>query len=530
MVKCNLKVLFIVLFLFSSLFYSSWLIYAQNPEAPKNPETPKASETVLVKDQKGEGGVTYNREAPNVLRADADVLFLKMKSPQWIVQQLEWPTDREITEKIAKATEFQKENFINWVKNVLKPEFIPNDLISNVLPMADWAILFMDWKDKGGMSTFLVKYLIKDDLVQITETPNFVIVVFRNVKNNTALPPEKHIDLVQKTAEKFLIDEIVPKSRKDMRLTLSKDKSITEGFWDPKIRTSEKHITKYDAFDNIKFCTDGNFIGFAVAKANWEGYINVDPYESRFEKLSDYNLEVLLMSQLEDKIDKDPNITPEEKMRVYDKIISKIVLKQAKEYFGPFAYDYNREKVYPDVPVNLLEDAFSRLSDAQKVALVESRTIDEHYLKGLQRFKEEKYDEAIKEWYTVLSLDPLHARAALWLEIASKYLNKPGTPRASLKSDDIPANKAEEALLRHKEALKEEMAKREKQKELERKKDELRIRALELYAQDKFKESYDLWEEMLKIDPADTKTILFRDITYKQYIEQKKKEAQTQKK
>lgn len=524
MVRHYAKVLIPFFLILSFHFYFVRVMYAQNPE------TKQESETVLVKGEKGPSGILYNREAPPLLRADADVLFLKMKCPQWIVQQLEWPTDREITDKIGRATEFQKENFINWIKDVLKGEFIPDDLISNVLPMADWAVLFIDWKDKGGIGSFLVKYLLKNDLIQITETPNFVIVVVRNVKNNIVLPPEKHTDFVMKTAEKFLVNDIVPKSKKELQPSHSKDKSISEGFWNPKIRSSEKYVTKYDTFDNIKFCTDGNIIGFAIAKANWEGYVNVDPYEERFEKLSDYNLEVLLMSQLEDKIDKDPNITPEEKMKVYDKIISKIVLKQAREYFGPFAYDYNREKVYPDVPVNILEDAFSRLSDAQKVALVESRTIDEHYLKGLKLFKQEKYDEAIKEWYIVLSMNPLHARAALWLEIASKYLNRPGTPRANLKPDDVPANKAEEALLRYKEALKEEMARREKQKELERKKDELRIRALELYAQDKFKESCDLWEEMLKIDPSDTKTILFRDLTYKQYIDQKKKEAQSQKK
>ncbi len=510
-----------LLFLLS--FYNMHLLYAQKSEATE------AKETILVKDNE-ENKIFYNRQVPKMLRADADVLFLKMKSPQWIVQQLEWPTDRETADKIGKATEFQKENFINWIKNILKREYIPNDLMNNVLPMADWAILFMDWKQKGGIDSFLVKYLIDGELIQITETPNFVIIVLRDTKDNNTVSPGKHRDYVIKFAERFLINEIVPKSKRDLRLTLSKDEKITEGFWDPGIRATEKHITKYDAFDNIKFCTDGNFVGFAIAKANWEGYINVDPYESRFERLSDYNLEVLLMSQLEDKIDKDPNITPEEKMRVYDKIISKIILKQAKEYFGPFAYDYNREKVYPDIPINILEDSFSRLSDAQKVALVEARTIDEHYLKGLKLFKEEKYDAATKEFYTVLSIDPLHARAALWLEIASKYLNRPGTPRENLSIDDIPTNKAEEALLRHKEALKEEMTKREKQKELERKKDELRIRALELYAQDKFKESYELWEEMLKIDPTDTKVILFRDLAYKQYIEKKKKEAQVKNK
>jgi len=519
---------------------------AQEVETPaqevESPNTITLPETILIEEPLStveEAGVeqdvrvAYNDMSPPIVPDEMGVPKLKSLVPQWAVQQLEWLEPDEVYKYGGRANPQQVSNFIEWTMRILKPTFIPEDLLVHLIPLRNWAVLYRDWIDHGGSDTFIVKYKIQDMVIQISETANYFIVSARDLTQGKRIYSE-HVPFVKEMADRLFTAEVRPFSIEEISKSDEPEtEELTVGFWSARGELEKKEEAAVQdseeaefVSDSVKFCTDGQFVIFQIFKYVWSGQ-RANPFDPRFSPELSSEIDEAIWALVEKQINEMPQLdTPEKRIEVYERIKTRLVTKQVEEYLGPLLYDYEGNKLTTTIPVALIEGAFSQLNDIQKQHLLEQRKSDEYYIEGLKAFNEKRYDLAVDNWTDALEVDPLNVRCALLLTVAADFLKEKMLQSLGKVDYDNPTlSKAVDALLTHKQAvLRNELSQRREVKK-DREIANHRIRAIDFYSRGQFDKAIEEWDEVLTIDPGNPQAQLFKDLARKRLKEMEERQS-----
>jgi tetratricopeptide (TPR) repeat protein len=475
-----------------------------------------------ITDIQTEMQVFFNDMAPPIISDKTLVPRLKIQSPQWAKQQLEWLRPTDIQNYKGRASPEQIKQSLQWISRVLKKEYVPRNLNANLIPLRNWAILYRDWIDHGGSDTFVVKYTADPFIIRISETPNYVIIAVRDTQQFQKTPKSGHPDFVLEMARRLLTNELRPRDISDIAILEESASSITTtGFWAGKPRYSsreaqDKSKEGEQVSDSVKFFTDGEFVMFQVLKYIWTSEM-ANPFDPRFSiDISDKASEEI-WRLVEKEIDENPELSsPEQRIKFYERMKSRIITKQVEEYLGPLLYDYEGNKLTATIPIMTIEKSFNDLNEIQREHLLVQRRSDEYYVEGLKAFNNKRYDLAVDQWSLALEIDPLNVRCALLLNVAIDFLkDKMLQTRGTVDFEDPTLSTAVKAQLAHKQAiLKYALSKREftlKEREIAK----YRVKALEHYAKGEYQQAVKAWDEVLKIEPSNPDAALFKSISEK---------------
>jgi hypothetical protein len=480
-----------------------------NPQSEKKPAKQTEEEKVL-----------YNREAAPVVPNEIERSKLVMHAPQWSIQLFEFPQDKTIEAYRGKASPNLVAETTLWIARVLLKPYVPQDLPAHLLPLKSYAILYRDWIDHGGSDAFLVRYQLGTNVFQTLETPNYVLIAYKDISRKQAEPLSKHVEYALSVAEQILQKELVAtKADAVTLLDMPKDVNITTGYWKPNIALAKMKAEHAESFDedilsdSVRFCTNGDVVAFEVFKYIWTASVE-NPFTSRFGIIVDTKADERLFTMLEEHIKSNPSLnTPKKRIEFLDRIKDRLVTRQAEEYLGPLLYDYDGNKITATIPFKNLDAAVSALTDDQKTILVNERMVDEYYIRGLKAFNQKDYAGAIADWCQVLELDPLNVRAAILLQIAMDFreVQMAFAGEAALRKDPSLVS-AREALAAHRQHV---LKQRLIQKEEELTSQEIaahQIKAIDYYTEGHFADAIREWDQVLKIDPSNARALLFREM------------------
>ena len=469
--------------------------------------------------------VPFNDMAPPLVLDKTYIVTLKSVSPQWAVQQLEFPQDEEIEKYCGRASPEQISEFEQWIARAIKQRFIPSDITRHLIPLRNWAILYRDWIDHGGSDTFVVQYHAGSYTVRISETPNYILVAIRDLDQGGRKSKEEHIQFVFDTSLKILTNDVLPKTVQDIsknREALSE--ATTSGFWAARVLQENANTKSADNIsepsdmpsDSVKFFTDGQFIVFQIFKYVWSKEMK-NPFEPRFAIETITKIDESLWDMVEREIKENPDLkTPEKRIQFYENMKTRLVTKQIEEYLGPLLYDYEGTKLSSAIPISQIEKAFSDLNDIQKNHLLKQRKSDEFYVEGLKAFNEKRYDIAVGRWTEALSIDPMNVRCALLVTLATDFMkDKMQQTMGKIDFENPTLAKAISALMNHKQAiLRYELSDRE-QTLKDREIAQHRVLAIDYYSKGMYEMAIKEWDEVLKIDPQNPQAALFKDLATK---------------
>jgi hypothetical protein len=462
----------------------------------------------------------FNHDAPPLVPNEIEKSKLIMHAPQWSVQLLEFPSNKTIDAYSGKASPGAVSEAALWLDRILKQQYLPKDVSAHLLALKNYAVLYRDWIDHGGSDAFLVKYQADSIVFQILETPNYVLIACKDLSQRNAEPVSAHVNFALGMAKRVLENDLVARSADSVHLLeMPKDVSITTGYWKPNVdfeKLKAQHPGAYDEdilSDSIRFCTNGDVVAFEIFKYIWTASVE-NPFASRFGVIVDTRSDERLFTMLEDQMKSNPSLnSPKTRIEFLDRIKDRLVTRQAEEYLGPFLYDYEGNKITANIPFKNLDAAVSSLNDDQKAILVNQRMVDEYYLRGLKSFNEKDYQGAIANWIQVLELEPLNVRAAILLEIAMDFRKQQiAFAGEAVVRKDPSLESAREALATHKRNI---LKRRLIDKEEQLTSQEIashQIKAIDYYTEGHFADAIREWDAVLKIDPANARALLFREM------------------
>ncbi len=470
--------------------------------------------------------IRFNSSAPSLVTDAMSIPRLKSVAPQWAVQQIEWIAPKDLEKYRGRASPEQLSMCMEWIMRTLQPQVIPGDLISNLIPLRNWAILYRDWIDHGGSDTFVVKYAIGNLLIRISDTPNYVIIAIRDLEQQSHKSKENHVPYVYQKSLQVLAEEVQPENLEAIGISEdTRSGSVTVGFWSPKGAALPEETGETEAgqsvqvqtpSDSVKFFTNGDFVIFEIFKFIWTGEME-SPFDTRFTLDVSSEVEDSIWDMVEKQLQENPDLkTPEQRIKFYERMKTRLITKQVEEYLGPLLYDYQGNKLTATIPISQIESAFNELNDIQKNHLLKQRKSDESYVEGLKSFNEKRYDIAVNKWAESLSIDPMNVRCALLLNVATDFLKeKMFETLGKVDYENPTLAKAVNAQLNHKQAiLKYTLSYREdtlKDREIAKH----RVMAIDHYSRGEYEKAIEEWNEVLKIAPNNPQAALFKDLAIK---------------
>ncbi len=480
--------------------------------------------------------LNLNLPVPAIIGDLDQEALIRMAVPQWAFQQLSWPKKQEIENHLGSATHEQRAEAAQWISQVLNREFILPEISDKLIPLRNWAVLYRDWIDHGGSDSFLVKYTMKRHVIQITETTNYVLIAVRNLDGIKTREKAEQMNLAFETARTLLAKSL--QASEPNRLGVVADQStgeVTVGFWAPETAPGKDAASRQSTTgsqlpsDSIKFCTDGDFVIFQLLKYIWGASLQ-NPFEPRFAALVTIPSDTQTWQMIEEIIASNPELdTPRKRIEFWERFKDRIVMKESEEYLGPLLFDSQGNKITSSIPLRQLERAFMNLNADQREMLIQQRMVDENYIKGLNAFNENHYDEAIDRWVHVLELDPLNVRAAILLSIAVEYKKAflAKIQREGPAMDSVVV-KALDTLARHQTAVQKERLEEKAQDKQSRKIASHRIRAMEFYTEGNYEKAIEQWDAVMQIDPGNPQASMFRKLAADQLARERKKQEEAQ--
>jgi hypothetical protein len=184
--------------------------------------------------------------------------------PAWEVQSMTWPTESEIKSCRGIATEIQKKECENKIKEYLKDEWVPTEITSYLLPLRKWTKSSLGRKDERKADVFLCRYCIGNYLIQIMDGNWAMIITIKEMADTPPLKKDDHKNFVSNIFRTFFKGELT-----EMPLARQQPQNITEGG----IRSGKTGLT---------FITDGKFTKFEAKKILSGPRMFPDSYEPRF--------------------------------------------------------------------------------------------------------------------------------------------------------------------------------------------------------------------------------------------------------
>lgn len=210
--------------------------------------------------------------------------------PEWVSQPMLWPENSDILQHKAVVTEKQKTNCITRLREFMKDEWIPNNIGQYLVPMENWAKSDEYWKEKNRKAdVFIVNYKIDNYLIYIVEGKDMVTVSIKETDIKSTVSEDEYTGFIFNIAQKFLVKDILPKSKNEIKWFKRKGEEPNNGNWlcssvkvviDSKGRKAipTKDAAKIGAM-NVRFYTDGKFVQFVIL-SDFQAFLN--PYQPRF--------------------------------------------------------------------------------------------------------------------------------------------------------------------------------------------------------------------------------------------------------
>jgi hypothetical protein len=212
--------------------------------------------------------------------------------PQWKVKQMIWPSNEDVNQSAIVPDQKVKDTCVNWLKQFVIDEYLPEDLSKNLIAMREWGLIREKKEQKRLCDVFILRLKKNSTAIQIQESPYNVVISFADDKalKNKA---KDHKQFVLDTAKSILKDQMNPDSNSDIHtfeiesngikisriLWLTKSVGTTDR--DGKKAANLISAGKNGAVD-IQAETDGSFIRFEITKYGGGPASYFDPFEERF--------------------------------------------------------------------------------------------------------------------------------------------------------------------------------------------------------------------------------------------------------
>ena len=458
----------------------------------------------------------FNSNEPRMIPDVQELARLKVQTPQWATQFVSFPSPVELLRSLGKANADTRKRAQAAIEEVVVSQMLPEDTGAHLIPLSRWAVLYEDWRDHGGTDVFLSKFQQGRCVIEVCESANHVIVLVRDLDGKRA---EDLVGMLKKAYDytgMLFHEHLKPSSLKSMQVFRnSLSPAYVYGYYKSRLdelsgeKGAEDLLTSEGlANENyssagasaVRFFTNGDFAAFMVLKPIYGADLK-NPFEPRFQ------------SAKPSRPDDVPFWEQEQADSGRAGSTDQVRHKQVEEYLGNYFYDEEGRKLSDRFPISELERAFLELTPEQKLAIVERKTVDEYYIKGMRAFASQDYSSALAFWTAILELEPENPRAVILLQMAIRErTDRDYKGNADKIKEDRYITNAQDAIARQQTRLllRKEQRKQEQSKELAVV--NYRTRALNFYSEGNYADALKEWKLLLSIDPGNPTAIFFKDI------------------
>lgn len=209
--------------------------------------------------------------------------------PAWKTSQMVWPTDKEIEACRAQANDNVKAEAVNWIGKFIKAEYLPDGLSDHLVAMKQWGVAIEIEEEKRRSDVFIVRYVYKDMLLHIQESPANVVITVSGVPAPVAQAADQRQFVLETGTKLFKEGLMFDPSVRDV-LPRTSETGITQMSWYPPstISRGKDGRSSYSVLKggqlgvmSIGVDTDGRFIRFSLLKADG-GPSQLNPFRKRF--------------------------------------------------------------------------------------------------------------------------------------------------------------------------------------------------------------------------------------------------------
>jgi len=234
----------------------------------------------------------YPKDYYESLISDGELEHLKGVLKPHELFWLHTPSSEEIKEKTCDIQESRKKECMTWLKDVMNPNIIYDNMENELVPMKKWWRPTEDYQTKGGSAVFITQLTTGSLAIRIIENYDRVVVIasFPEIKIKTIeIPLQKQF--IQTIAKSVLSKRLQPINLSRMYIYNNRiNEYVLMGTWIPDANIREE--TKPGIFsvlgtrdaitDYIDFYLHKHFILFNIYKCN-DSPRALDPYRIRFK-------------------------------------------------------------------------------------------------------------------------------------------------------------------------------------------------------------------------------------------------------
>jgi tetratricopeptide (TPR) repeat protein len=437
---------------------------------------------------------------------------LLTNTPQWAAQLLHWPPAGELQAHLAIRDDALAAEATAMAARVLQPDYLPDDLTDWWIPLRDWNVFYIDWVDHGGADAFLANFSVDETRFQVADTPNNVIV---GIRPSTGRGPGlSSRQWVVDVARAFVSVDLHPIDLEDHALfrVLRRDESgeIVEGDWIP--QGPERRTSAPDSaleIERVTYFSDSHVVVLAAPKFLWDPTSLANPFVDRFpvpESPAEVDALAQMLFRPESPTPQPVAADPARMMRVLEELLE---ATPSDVLMADWARRLN------EIGVELTVDEVDRMfggATVEEIGLWHAQQLAERLMaEGVLALAAHSYDEAANRFSQALVLDPLNISAAAMLELTRDRA------RAWALRIERPLplpwfEAAEQALARHRNAVRERRYEMRERSEIFLALRDLRTQWLEAYGERDFRRARQILSRILELDPGDASTLFFIEL------------------
>ena len=200
---------------------------------------------------------------------------------------LHTPSIDEIKENTCDVQNNVKEQCMEWVKDILKPNLISSDMKDKLIPMKKWWRPNDKYLEKGGSDVFITQFTTGTLIIRLIENSDRVVIITKDLKNKMLIrSPESYIKFIQLYATSILNNRILAKKVSQHNKIYESNDTWAKGAWVPsdnfKAGGGSSHSRESIAF-LIEYWTNGEIIIFNIYKCTDGPRMWLEPYVNRFK-------------------------------------------------------------------------------------------------------------------------------------------------------------------------------------------------------------------------------------------------------
>lgn len=433
-------------------------------------------------------------------------------TPQWVVQLLRWPPTGEIEAHLGVRDEEQVAQATDMIHRIIRPDYLPDTIAQQWIPLRDWNVFYTDWIDHGGADAFLTNYSFDRIRIQIADTPNFVILA---VRPTLPRPAETQADdWVVQVVEALCTEDIQPIDPDDPQrfrlIEIHEPDEIVEGDWLPQGPEGRRNRPSTSAsvdIERVKFFTNSQFVVISVPKFLWDPTSLVNPFADRFP-IPSGPAEIAAISQMLFRTSGDTPAPREYNPAVMNQLLEELLRATPSPIL---LRDWGRRMGGLDLNMDGLQALFGELSDEQRGLWHTQQLAQRVMAEGVQALAEDRYEEAAIRFMHVLILDPLNVSGAMLLEITRDRARS----WAVEIEQPLPLpwfEAANEALQRHRDSVEERRIQNAERTQRNLALRDLRTQWIEAYSEGDLRRARQILHRMLDIDPGNASSLFFVDL------------------